>query len=102
MSTIIVPDLLLDVPAFQESWPDFKAVDDYDRDKIEVDMEVRLRRAGEYFKVKITGINGENLVGIVLTEQFYFTHPFKTGDYIKFQKKNVIDIYDINRQGVLY
>jgi hypothetical protein len=99
---VIVPDLLLNVPAFQENWPEFKAVDNCAREKIIPDMEVKLRRIGEDFRVKVEEVNGETLIGKVLTEEFYFTQPFSAGDLIQFEKKNVIDIYDIDRWGVLY
>ncbi len=46
MIPIIVSDLL-DIPAFQEEWPDFKSVDNCTREKIVPDMEVRLRRSQE-------------------------------------------------------
>lgn len=102
MTTIIEVNDLLDVPTFQEEWPEFKAVDNCTREKLQVDMEVRVRRSGEYFRVKIESIDREVLVGKVLTEKFYFDQPFKAGDFIQFYKKNVIDIYDIDRWGVLY
>lgn len=101
MIPIIVNDLL-DIPVFQEEWPDFKSVDNCTREKIVPDMEVLVRRSGEDFRVKIEEVNGETLVGKVLTETFYFDQPFQDGDWIQFEKKNVIDIYDIDRWGVLY
>ena len=100
MTPIIVDDLL-DIPSFQEEWPDFKSIDNCDREKITPDMEVLVRRY-EDFRVKVEVVAGEILVGKVLTEKFYFVQPFQTGDYIKFEKKNVINIYDIDRWGVLY
>jgi len=93
---------LLDVPSFQKKWPDFKAIDNCTREKITPDMEVLVRREGEDFRVKIEEVTGEILVGKILTEIFYFNQPFQYEDYIKFEKKNVINIYDINRWGVLY
>lgn len=99
---VIVPDLLLDVPEFQKNWPEFKAIDNCAREKIVPDMEVKLRRIGEHFRVKIEEVNGEILIGKVLTKEFYFTQLFQEGDLIQFEKKNVIDICDINRWGVLY
>jgi len=101
MTPIIVNDLL-DVSLLQETYPTFKAVDNCTREKIVPDMEVLVRRAGEDFRVKIEEVNGETLVGKVLTEKFYFFQPFKFEDWIQFEKKNVIDIYDIDRWGVLY
>jgi hypothetical protein len=101
MNPIEVNDFL-DIPAFQEMWPNFKAVNNCDREKIEPDMEVSVRRCGEYFRIKVEEVDGETLIGKVLTSVFYFNQPFKVNDYIKFYKKNVISIYDINRWGVLY
>lgn len=101
MIPIIINDLL-DVPSLQVDWPDFRTVDNCAREKIIPDMEVLVRRVGEYFRVKIEEVNGEILIGRVLTEKFYFDQPFQAGDWIQFEKKNVINIYDINRWGVLY
>jgi len=97
-----IVNLLLDVPEFQKNYPDFKAITDKDREQIAVDMEVKIRRIGEDFRVKIEEVNGEILIGKVLTKHFYFSQPFQEGDFIQFEKKNVIDVYDINRWGVLY
>jgi hypothetical protein len=101
MIPIIVNDLL-DVPALQEEWPEFKSVNDCTRAKIVPDMEVLVRRSGEDFRIKIEEVSGEILIGKVLTEEFYFPQPFQNGDWIQFEKKNVINIYDIDRWGVLY
>lgn len=101
MTPIIVNDLL-DIPSFQVGWPYFKSVDNCTREKIIPDMEVLVRRAGEDFRVKIEEVNEKILIGKVLTEKFYFDQPFQAGDWIQFEKKNVINIYDIDRWGVLY
>ncbi len=102
MTTIIDVNDLLDIPTFKEKWPQFRSVDNCAREKIEPDMEVLVMRSGEYFQVRIDSVDGETLTGKVLTEKFYFDQPFKVNDFIRFYKKNVIDIYDINRTGVLY
>lgn len=101
MVPIVVNDFL-DVPEFKKDWPDFKSVDECQRGKIQIDMEVTLRRVGEDIRVKIEDIQGDNIIGRVLTEAFYFDHPFQQGDFIQFKRKNIIDIYDINRWGVKY
>jgi hypothetical protein len=68
--------------------------------KLEVGMEVKLR-AGEYFRVRIDEINGDELIGLVLTETLYFQHNFGYYDTISFRRENVFDVYDITRWGVL-
>lgn len=99
MNPIIVDDFL-DVPELQKI-NEYKSVSDAQRELIKPDMEVRLRR-GEYIRVKIEEVNDQILIGKVLTEGLYLEHPFKYLDWIQFYKKNVIDIYDIDRWGVLY
>lgn len=99
MTPIIVNDFL-DVPELQKT-TDYPSVSDDDRAKIIPDMEVRLRR-GEYIRVKIEEVNGQILVGKVLTQTLNLDQPFEYLDWIQFEKKNVIDIYDIDRWGVLY
>jgi len=98
MVPIVVNDFL-DVPELQESNSEFKAVADWMRAKIIPDMEVRLRR-GEYIRVKIEEVNGEILIGKVLTETINLEQPFGYLDWIQFEKKNVVDIYDIDRWGI--
>jgi len=97
---IIDVTTLLDVVKLQEDYPDFVAVTDCDRSKLGLDMEVRLRSNGEYFTAKVEEIDGEKVVGKVLREQFAFPQPFKYLDWIRFERKNIIDIYVIN--GVYY
>lgn len=99
MTPIVVNDFL-DVPALQET-TEYHSVSDEDRAKIVPDMEVRLRR-GEYIRVKIEEVDGQILIGKVLTETLNLDQPFEYLDWIQFEKKNVIDIYDIDRWGVLY
>jgi len=84
---------LLDVPEMQEQYPDFKAVSECETAKIELDMEVLLRNNGEDFRVKVEEINGDQMVGKVLREEFYFDQPFQFLDMINFERRNVIDIY---------
>lgn len=91
MATII-PTTLVDVPELQELYPDFKSVSDCDREKIQPDMEVKLRSNGEDFIVKVEEVNGDYIIGKVLKETFYFDQPFEYLDMIQFEKKNVIDI----------
>lgn len=91
---------LLDVPALQEDYPDFKAVSDCDREKLGLEMEVLLRSNGEDFIAKVEEINDQIVVGKVLKEVFYRAQPFGFMDFIRFEKKNIIDIYVIN--GVYY
>jgi hypothetical protein len=97
---IIDVTTLLDVVKLQEDYPDFVAVTDCDRAKLGLDMEVRLRSNGEYFRAKVEEIDGETVVGKVLREQFSFPQPFEYLDWIRFERKNIIDIYVIN--GVYY
>jgi len=99
MTPIIVNDFL-DVPELQET-TDYKAVTDDQRELIIPDMEVRVRR-GEYIRIKIEEVNDQILVGKVITESFNLSQPFVHLDWVQFYKKNVIDIYDIDRWGVLY
>ena len=98
MTPIIVNDFL-DVPTLQET-TDYHSVSDEDRAKIIPDMEVRVRR-GEYIRIKIEEVNDQILIGKVITE-LASPQPFKYLDWVQFYKKNVIDIYDIDRWGVLY
>lgn len=97
---IIDVTTLVDIPKLQEDWPDFKAVTDCDREKIRPEMEVRIRSNSEDIRVKVEEVNGDEIVGKVLTEIFYFDQQFEYLDMIRFEKKNVIDIYIIN--GVYY
>ena len=92
---IIDVKTLLDVPDLQESFPGFVAVTDCDREKIFPEMEVSVRSNGETFKVKIEEVNDQELVGKVLQSEFYFDQPFGFLDFIRFEKKNVIDIFTI-------
>ena len=92
MAVINVPTLL-DVDKLKENYANFKSVSECDILKIELDMEVLLRNNGEDFRVKVEEINGDELVGKVLRENFSFDQPFNYLDMIKFERKNVIDIY---------
>jgi len=96
---IIVNDFL-DVPELQKT-TEYKSVTDEQRGLIIPDMEVRVRR-GEYIRIKIEEVNDQMLIGKIITTEFSLEHPFKFLDWVQFEKKNVIDIYDINRWGVLY
>ena len=96
---IIINDFL-DVPALQET-TEYKSVTDEQRALIIPDMEVRVRR-GEYIRIKIEEVNEQVLIGKIITTSFSLEQPFKFLDYVQFEKKNLIDIYDINRWGVLY
>jgi len=98
MTPIIVNDFL-DVPALQETTV-YHSVSDDDRAKIIPDMEVRVRR-GEYVRIKIEEVNDQVLIGKVLTQPVS-NQPFEYLDWVQFYKKNVIDIYDIDRWGVIY
>jgi len=98
MTPIIVNDFL-DVPALQET-TDYHSVSDEDRAKIIPDMEVRVRQ-GEYIRIKIEEVNDQVLIGKVIS-QLASPQSFKYLDWVQFYKKNVIDIYDIDRWGVLY
>ena len=93
--TIIDANTLLDVPELQESYPDFKSVTNCDREKIFPGMEVSVRSKGETFKVQIEEVNDQELIGKVLQTEFYFEQPFGFLDLIRFEKKNVIDIFTI-------
>jgi len=99
--TIINVTTLLDVPKLQEEWPSFSAVSMCDTEKITPEMEVKVRSNGEDIKIKIEEVDDENLVGKVLTERFAFQQQFEHLDFIRFKKKNVIDIYDIHGWGDL-
>lgn len=97
---IIVNDFL-DPESLKEKYPTFITVDDCQRENLEVGMEVKLRRNGENFRVRIDEIQGDVLTGKVLSGTFYFSQPFVVEDIIQFKRSNVINIYDINRWGVL-
>jgi len=99
MNIIIVNDFL-DVLQLQENDPEYKSVSDNDRSKIIPDMEVLVRR-GQYVRIRVDDVNGETIIGKVLTSSTW-PQPFEQFDYVQFEKKNVIDIYDIDRWGVLY
>lgn len=99
MTPIIVDDLL-EVQEFKQDWPEFKAIEPHKLDSLEEGMEVKLRRFGEYFRVRVESIKDDTITGIVLTETFYFEQPFMKGDLIQFKKNNIINIYDITRWGV--
>lgn len=97
---IIDATALLDVPLLQENYPDFVAVTNCDREKITPGMEVKLRSNGEDFRAKVEEVSGQEIIGKVLREDFEFSQPFGFLDYIRFEKKNVIDIFTI--YGVYY
>lgn len=96
MTPIVVNDFL-DVPLLQETDSDFKSVSDEDRAKIAPDMEVMVRR-GENVRIRIDSIDGNTLIGFVLTESEW-EQPFNQYDWVQFEKKNVFDIYDLGRWG---
>ena len=98
--TIIVNDFV-DIVRLKDLYPDFHSVDDLQRDKIELGMEVKTRRNGENFRIRINGVSDDTLTGEVISGTFFFNQPFELGDTIQFEKKNVIDIYDIDRWGIL-
>lgn len=98
---IINVTTFLNVPQLQKDWPGFKSVNDCDRNKIVPEMEVRVRSIGEYITIKIEDVDGDILIGKVLTKNFSFDQPFNYLDFVKFNKNNVIDIYDIHGWGTL-
>ncbi len=84
---------LLDATELKEDYPNFKKIAMCETIKIELDMEVLLRNNGEDFRVKVEEINGDQMVGKVLREHFYFYQPFEYLDWINFERRNVIDVY---------
>ena len=84
---------LLDVTELKEDYPDFNSLAYCETIKIELDYEVKLRSNGEDFRVKVEEINGDQLVGKVLREHFFFDQPFQFLDEINFERRNVIDVY---------
>ena len=84
---------LLDVTELKEYYPDFNSLAYCETIKIELDYEVKLRSNGEDFRVKVEEINGDQLVGKVLREHFFFDQPFQFLDEINFERRNVIDVY---------
>ena len=91
--TVINVTTLLDVVELKETYSNFRSVSECDTLKIELDMEVLLRSNGEDFRVKVEEIDGDEIVGKVLRENFSFDQPFQFLDLIKFERRNVIDIY---------
>lgn len=96
----ITPKTLTDIPELQKDYPNFVAVTDCDRAKIGVDMELTLRSNGEDFTVKVEEVGETHLTGKVLTRTFYFNQPFEAGDFIIFERRNVIDINPL--PGIYY
>lgn len=84
---------LLDAVKLKEKYPIFNTITYCQSIKIEVDMEVTLRNNGEDFRVKVEEINGDQMVGKVLTESFCLDQPFEFLDMINFERRNVIDIH---------
>jgi hypothetical protein len=84
---------LVDVTQLKEEYPDFNSIAYCETIKIELDYEVKLRNNGEDFRVKVEEINGDQMVGKVLREHFYFDQPFEFLDWINFERRNVIDVY---------
>lgn len=99
MDIIVVNDFL-DVSKLQEKDPEYKSVSDRDRNEIIPDMEVLVRR-GQYVRIRVDQVNDNIIIGKVLTTSTW-PQPFEQYDFVRFEKKNVIDIYDIDRWGVLY
>lgn len=98
---VIIVNDLLDPVALKEKYPTFITVDDCQREKLEVGMEVKLRRSGENFRVRVDEIQGDTITGKIISGKFYFPQPFSVDDIIQFKRNNVINIYDINRWGAL-
>lgn len=57
---------------------------------------VKLSHEGERFKVKIEKIliKGKKFVGSIRSDLF-FKHPFKFGDFIELESKNIFDVYSL-------
>ena len=90
----------LDVDSFLQVNPEYRAINRTELDKLEVGMEVRVQHNGEYLRIRVDEIDDNIIKGTVVTKLFYQQHSFVYLDQIQFYKKNVIDIYDINRWGV--
>lgn len=99
MDIIVVNDFL-DVSKLQDEDPEYNSVSDRDRNEIIPDMEVLVRR-GQYVRIRVDQVNNDMIIGKVLTTSTW-PQPFEQYDFVQFEKKNVIDIYDIDRWGVLY
>lgn len=98
--TIIVNDLL-NPHQLKDIYPVFNTIDLSETKKLEVGMEVKVRRMGENFRIRVDEIDGDTLTGKVIGGSFYFPQPFQKNDMIQFDKLNVINIYDIKRWGAL-
>jgi len=102
MTPIILTNCI-DVPEFIKEWPEFRTLNDCSRLKFQVGMEVSIRHNQEYFRIRIEELATDTIIiGTVLTsEQYiYFEQPFTELDLVQFERKNVFDVYDIDRWGV--
>jgi len=96
--------LLWDAQSYRKDHPDCepRVIDPVHLDYLGILMEVRIRSNGEYFKVRIDEIEGDKIIGKVITEVYpLMSQPFKQYDEIEFRKENVIDVFDIPKVGII-
>jgi uncharacterized protein (DUF736 family) len=82
---------LVNAQEFQKQYPHIKLPQSNQIDGIGPEDQVRLRRAGEEFWVKVDEVNGCDYVGIIIDDPI-FSQPFSKGDKINFKQINVFDI----------
>jgi len=92
MEALRIPDLANACEMARED-PNIKVVSQILIDNLEVSDWVKLSHAGERFEVKIeeSVTKGEEFIGTVRSD-LTFNHPFKFGDFIYFESKNIFDL----------
>jgi len=102
MTPIILTNCV-DIPEFIKEWPEFRTLNDCSRLKFQIGMEVAIRHNQEDFRIRIDELPDDTtIIGPVLTpsQYTYFKQPFTTLDVVQFERKNVFDVYDVDRWGV--
>lgn len=99
--TPIVLTNCLDIPEFLKEWPNFNSINDCSRIKFQIGMEVDIRHNQEDFRVRIDELPDDTtIIGPVLTKVIFFDQPFNSMDVVQFERKNVFNVYDIDRWGI--
>jgi len=91
MEALRIPDL---TNACEMAREDPKIVSQLLIDNLQVYDWAKLSHAGEKFEVKVEEVItvGKEFIGTVRSK-LVFNHPFKFGDFIYFESKNIFNVY---------
>jgi hypothetical protein len=95
MEALTIPNLANACQMARED-PDLKIVSQIDINNLGVEDFAKLSHAGERFEVKVEEITtkGEQFIGTVRSD-LTFNHPFEFGDFIKFESKNIFNVFSL-------